>query len=203
MSAKIKLVGGEDIEVSLSTALKIKEQFEDEDIKPSTPIDISGKIRKKSKINGIDIGNGINTREKPYDLKNKEDRRIIKEFEKELEEAKKKPLKQPIEYYGKECKIIPAVNGMPKIEMAEGYVVNEIIGIKHAGVIQYMVEKKYIVKLKDKTGDYWAVTRTYDEWSQKYHALQELILRREQAENQEKQAMEQVYQAKKVIGKKI
>ena len=102
-------------------------------------------------------------------------RNFIRRFEKELEEAIKKPLKYVNEYYGK----LPKIKGNNIVE-------NDILGYIHAGIVQYCEEREIIIKKKHRFGDSWMIRNkggrlNYHTFSIYYSALSLLKANREQA----------------------
>jgi len=194
--AKIRLSQQEELEVSKETALRIKEQWQDPDVKN---IEIGGKIFKKSRIIEVDSGNS-NLRDKPYNLKDEEDHRLIKDFEQEMEDVKAEKLEHELEYYGRPIKIVDAVGKMPAKKLPPNYVGNELLGIIHAGIIQYCLRNKIMHKKFERF--YW-IAPECTAFLEKRKALRELQDKREYAEKLNQEAMSQIEESKKAVAKKI
>jgi hypothetical protein len=162
---KIYMSGDKSYEVSIETALKAKQLWEEGEDK----IDIGSQLIRGSRIISIDFGSKKS--DKTYDFKNPEDKRIIKEFEEELEYAKQEELENPIEYYGE-----PRESGL---------VWNKIFGYVKPQIIQYAQRQGYVCK-----PDTWRVHPKFSEWCEKIKGLGDLKLAREYAEKKELESLD-------------
>jgi len=175
---KILLTGENKIEVSNETAQRVKEQLEAGEKR----IEINNRYIKSSRIVDIDFGSA---QKKTYNLNNPEDKRIIKEFEQELLDAKKWELDRELECYGEPIKTIKAVGKLPEKELPDGFVKNPVLGLCHWSKVQYCLKNCIISRKEGK----WFVAdaNNYTDWLEKNNALHELKLRREFAESKNKE----------------
>jgi hypothetical protein len=132
----------------------------------------------------------LNEEQKPikvgYDLDNKDDVRIIREFEVMLGKLKTEPLQKPLSFYGEPVEVIRAFK-VGKREFPESRdprrVKNDITGLTDAGIVQYLLQLKAISRRwvkPEHPGWSWAVgpdLKAYEEFSQKKRALDDLKYR--------------------------
>ena len=140
-----------------------------------------------------------------YDLENKEDHKIIREFEAMLEQLKIVPLKYPLWVYGEPKEIIPAFRFGSR-EFPESRnprrVYNDVMGLVDAGIVQYLIDRRAISRRyvkKDKPGEYWAVgpdLKAYEEFYEKKRALDELKDKRAYAEQKDEESFDALIESK-------
>jgi len=137
-------------------------------------------------VRHAEIRDGAEKKERRfYSLNNPEDKKIIKEFEQELLDARDWELDRELEYYGEPIKTIKAVGKAPEKELPDGFVRNPILGLCHWSKVQYCL-KNCIISRKD--GKWFiADANNYTDWLEKNNALHDLKLRREFAENKNKE----------------
>lgn len=173
--AKIFLQGDKFIEVSVDTCVKAEQEYLDhkENIHCG-----DGVLIKRTRITGFDYKEKVAGNDRDYDLKNPEDKKIIKDFEADISFAKQKQLAHPIEYYGGKSD-------------RDNYVWNDILGIVHAGIVQFAEEQGAITK-----PDVWRVCRgsNYEIFKKKMRALDDLMWLREYAEKKDLENLEQSIQ---------
>ncbi len=194
---KIILTNNRAVEVSGEEAERIENEWKDPENKT---IDLGDLRVRRIEIKAINkeiaqTGIGINE----YDLNNEKHRMLIRDFERELENLKRLPLKNPIEYYGEPKPILPAFK-MGSREFPESRdarrVYNDITGLIDAGIVQFLLESHAISRRyvkTDKPGAYWAVgpdLGVYNGFQKKMNALGELKDRRYAAEQNQQDSME-------------
>lgn len=198
---KIKLTNDEVLEVSLETAIRVNKEWEDGKKK----IKVGSENMKASRIRGVDLGSG--TRTKAYDLSNEDDKRIIKDFERELEEARMEELEHPLEYYGQVVREMKWVVGPKKgkIEKFDPPLVhNDIVGLESPGIVQHLLKQEVISRREIGSHVYWAyVSPNCNPYIEKENGLDELKSRREYAQRMDKEAINSIVEeaGEKIIKK--
>jgi hypothetical protein len=147
-----------------------------------------------------------------YDLDNKEDVKIIREFEAELEGLKKEPLEKPISFYGKPVPVIKSFKVGTR-EFPESHdprrVRNDATGMTDAGIVQYLLRNKSISRrwVKPEHPDWsWAVgpnLRFYEEFRQKESALGDLKYRRQIAKEKEQESLNALVESKEALSRSM
>lgn len=147
-----------------------------------------------------------------YDLDNKEDHKIIREFEMMFERLKTKPLKCPLEFYGEPCEKLPAIE-LGKYKFPENIkprrVYTNVTGLIDAGIIQYLLGIKAVSRhnvTKDHPGYGWAVgpdLKAYEDFYQKKGALDELRHRREYAKEKEQESFDALVKSREALSKSM
>lgn len=140
-----------------------------------------------------------------YDLENKEDHKIIQEFEVMFEQLKTVPLKYPLWVYGEPKEIIPAFKFGSR-EFPESRnprrVYNDVMGLIDAGIVQYLIDRKAISRRyvkKDKPGEHWAVgpdLKVHEDYYQKKRTLDELRDKRAYAEQKDEESLDALIESK-------
>ncbi|MEO5366656.1 MAG: hypothetical protein H7831_09940 [Magnetococcus sp. WYHC-3] len=194
---KILMQGDKAIDVSIEVALRAKESWTAGDDK----VDIGSQVLKGSKIVSIDMSDSAPP-DKDYDLNNQSDRELIKEFEREIESVRSS-VPDNIEFYGRPIKEIPAVLGLPKKVLSDGFVKNDVLGLTHAGVVKYCLDNGFIGRSEDKGIVHWGYTPRYYVYSKKRKALDDLNFRRDYARKLDEESMDQLTKAKQSLFKKI
>jgi len=194
---KIILTNSRTVEVSSEEAERIENEWKDPENKT---IDLGDLRVRRIEIKAIDkeivrAGAGITE----YDLNIERHRTIIRDFERELENLKLRPLKNQIDYYGKPKPVLPAFK-MGSREFPESHdprrVYNDITGLIDAGIVQFLLESRAISRRYVKAespGTCWAVgpdLGSYNEFQKKMNALSELKDRRCAAERNQQDSME-------------
>lgn len=143
-----------------------------------------------------------------YDLDNKEDVKIIREFEATLEGLKKEPLEKPLAYYGKPVEVIRAFK-MGKRDFPESRdprrVKNDATGMTDAGIVQYLLRNKAISRrwVKPEHPDWgWAVGPNlafYEEYCRKQSALGDLKYRRQIAKEKDRESMDALVESRDAL----
>ncbi len=145
----------------------------------------------------------LNEEQKPikvgYDLDIEEDRKVIREFEAQLEHSKKEPLEKPISFYGEPIPVIKAFK-IGSREFPESQdprrVRNDVTGMTDAGIVQYLLKLKAISRRwvkPEHPGWSWAVgpdLKLYEEFRQKESALGDLKYRRQFAKEKEQESLD-------------
>lgn len=191
--AKIQLTRNEAIEVSKETAERVDQEWKEGKKKI---IDIDGRSIKRGRIAKVLIENKSGTRSEAYDLSKDEDRQIIKDFEKELNEAKAEELPESQEYYGRpltDSKFLP-----------HDWVENPALGYIHPGIVQYCLKNVIITRKEVGKQVQWSIADpvNYKDWDNKWQGYRELLVRREFAKKGEEEAMdkiEEIEEAKKEV----
>jgi len=147
-----------------------------------------------------------------YDLDNKDDHKIIREFEIMLERLKTAPLKYPLWVYGEPKEVISAFK-FGNREFPESInprrVRNEIVGLTDAGIIQYLLEVKAISRrnVKKEHPNYgWAVgpdLKAYEDFYQKKRALDELKDKRVYAEQKDEESFDALVESREKLIKSM
>lgn len=147
-----------------------------------------------------------------YDLGNKEDHNVIREFEVELERLKTVTLKYPLWVYGEPKEVIPAFKFGSR-EFPESRnprrVYNDVMGLVDAGIVQYLLDKKAISRRyvkKDKPGEYWAIgpdLKAYEEFYEKKRTLDELKDRRAYAEQKNEESFDVLMETREELSKSM
>lgn len=140
-----------------------------------------------------------------YDLENKQDHKIIREFEVMFEQLKTAPLKYPLWVYGEPKEIIPAFKFGTR-EFPESRnprrVYNDVMGLVDAGIVQYLIDRRAISRRyvkKDKPGTHWAVgpdLKAYEDYYQKKRTLDELRDKRAYAEQKDEESLDALIESK-------
>ena len=158
----------------------------------------------------------LNEESKPvkvgYDLDNKEDVKIIREFEVMLEKLKTEPLEKPLAFYGEPVEVI-RVFKVGKREFPESRdlrrVRNDVTGLADAGIVQYLLQFKAISRRwvkPEHPGWSWAVgpdLKVYEEFRQKQSALGDLKYRRQIAKEKEKESLDALVESREVLSKSM
>lgn len=140
-----------------------------------------------------------------YDLENKEDHKIIRDFEVMFEHLKTVPLKYPLWVYGEPKEIIPAFKfGTREFPESRNLrrVYNDVMGLVDAGIVQYLLDRRAISRRyvkKDKPGEHWAVgpdLKAYEEFHEKKRALDELKDKRAYAEQKDEESLDALIESK-------
>jgi len=194
---KIILTNNRAVEVSGEEAERIENEWKDPENKT---IDLGDLRVRRIEIKAINkeiarAGAGVTE----YDLNIERHRMIIRDFERDLENLKHQPLKNPIEYYGEPKPILPAFKigsrEFPESRDARR-VYNDITGLIDAGIVQFLLESRAISRRYVKAenpGAYWAVgpdLGAYSEFQKKTNVLSELKDRRCAAERNQQESME-------------
>ena len=147
-----------------------------------------------------------------YDLDNKEDVKIIREFEVMLEKLKTEPLEKPLAFYGEPVEVI-RVFKVGKREFPESRdlrrVRNDVTGLADAGIVQYLLQFKAISRRwvkPEHPGWSWAVgpdLKVYEEFRQKQSALGDLKYRRQIAKEKEKESLDALVESREVLSKSM
>ena len=147
-----------------------------------------------------------------YDLDNKEDVKIIREFEVMLEKLKTEPLEKPLAFYGEPVEVIRAFK-VGKREFPESRdsrrVRNDVTGLADAGIVQYLLQFKAISRRwvkPEHPGWSWAVgpdLKVYEEFRQKQSALGDLKYRRQIAKEKEKESLDALVESREVLSKSM
>jgi len=134
-----------------------------------------------------------------YDIDNKEHRKIIRDFEKELEALKTEPLEKPLAFYGEPKEKLPAfeLGGRKFPESIQSRRVStDITGLIDAGIVQHLLKIKAISRRhvnEESPGYGWAVgpdLKAYEDFCQKKSALDELKYRRQYAKEKEQESFD-------------
>lgn len=143
-----------------------------------------------------------------YDLENKDDHKIIREFETMLERLKTAPLKYPLWVYGEPKEVISAFK-FGKREFPESVnprrVRNDIVGLTDAGIVQYLLEIKAVSRrhVKKEHPNYgWAVgpdLKAYEDFYQKKRALEELKDKRAYAEQKDEESFDALIESREKL----
>lgn len=143
-----------------------------------------------------------------YDLDNKEDVRVIREFEVMLEGLKTKPLEKPLAFYGEPVPIIRAFK-MAGREFPESHdlrrVRNDATGLADAGLVQHLLQIKAISRRwvkPEHPGWSWAVgpdLKAYEEFRQKQSGLSDLKYRRQIAKEKERESLNALVESREVL----
>jgi len=158
----------------------------------------------------------LNEEQKPikvgYDLDTEEDRKVIREFEAQLEQLKKESLERPTSFYGEPVPVINAFK-IGKREFPETHdprrVRNDVTGLTDAGVVQYLLRIKAISRRwvkPEHPGWSWAVgpdLKTYEEFNQKKRALGELKYRRQYAKEKEQESLDALARGRETLIKSM
>ena len=147
-----------------------------------------------------------------YDLENKDDHKVIKEFETMLERLKTAPLKYPLWVYGEPKEVISAFK-FGNREFPESInprrVRNDIVGLTDAGIVQYLLEVKAISRrnVKKEHPNYgWAVgpdLKAYEDFYQKKRALDELKDKRAYAEQKDEESFDALIESREKLIKSM
>ncbi len=147
-----------------------------------------------------------------YDLDNKDDHKIIREFEIMLERLKTAPLKYPLWVYGEPKEVISAFK-FGNREFPESInprrVRNDIVGLTDAGIVQHLLEKKAISRrnIKKEHPNYgWAVgpdLKAYEDFYQKKRALEELKDKRAYAEQKDEESFDALIESREKLIKSM
>lgn len=147
-----------------------------------------------------------------YDLENKDDHKIIREFETMLERLKTAPLKYPLWVYGEPKEVIQAFK-FGNREFPESVnprrVRNEIVGLTDAGIVQHLLEIKAISRrnVKKEHPNYgWAVgpdLKAYEDFYQKKRALEELRDKRAYAEQKNEESFDALIESREKLIKSM
>jgi len=158
----------------------------------------------------------LNEEQKPikvgYDLDTEEDRKVIREFEAQLEQLKKEPLEKPISFYGEPVPIIRAFK-IGKREFPESQdprrVRNDVTGMTDAGIVQHLLRIEAISRRwvkPEHPGWSWAVgpdLKAYEEFGQKKWALDELKSKRAYAKEKEQESLDALARGRETLIKSM
>lgn len=158
----------------------------------------------------------LNEEQKPikvgYDLDNKDDVRIIREFEVMLEKLKTEPLQKPLSFFGEPVEVIRAFEiGKRKFPESRNprRVRNDVTGMTDAGIVQYLLKLKAISRRwvkPEHPGWSWAVgpdLKAYEEYRQKESALSDLKYRRQCAKEMEQESLDALAENKEALSRSM
>lgn len=143
-----------------------------------------------------------------YDLDNKEDVRVIREFEVILEGLKTKPLEKPLAFYGEPVEVIRAFEiGKRKFPESRDprRVRNDVTGLADAGLVQHLLQIKAISRrwVKPECPAWsWAVgpdLKAYEEFRQKQSGLSDLKYRRQIAKEKDKESLDALVEGREAL----
>jgi len=147
-----------------------------------------------------------------YDLGNKADHNLIREFEIMLEQLKTVPLKYPLWVYGESKEIVRAFE-FGKRKFPESInprrVHNDIVGLTDAGIVQHLLEVKAISRRhvkKEHPNWGWAVgpdLKAYEDFYQKKRALDELKNKRAYAEQKDEESFDALVESREKLIKSM
>ncbi len=147
-----------------------------------------------------------------YDIDNEEHRKIIRDFEKELNKLKTEPLERPLDYYGEPNEKLPAfeLGGRKFPENIKARrVYTNVTGLIDAGITQHLLKIKAISRRhvnEESPGYGWAVgpdLKAYEDFNQKKGALDELRYKREYAEEKETEAFDALVESREALSKSM
>ncbi len=140
-----------------------------------------------------------------YELSNPEDKKVIRDFEIELEEIKKAPLKYALWFYGEQKEVMPAFEfGTRKFPESVNprRVHNNINGLTDAGIVQHLLELRAISRRyvkKERPGESWAVgpdIKAYEDFYEKKRALDDLKNKRAYAEQKNEESFDALIESR-------
>lgn len=147
-----------------------------------------------------------------YDIENKDDVRIIRDFEIMLEKLKTEPLEKPLTFYGEPVEMIRAFK-VGKKEFPESRdprrVKNDVTGLIDAGIVQYLLRVKAISRRwvkPEHPGWSWAVgpdLKAYEEFRQKQSALSDLKYRRQYAKEKEQESLDALIEGREELSESM
>lgn len=147
-----------------------------------------------------------------YDLDNKEDVQIVREFEVMLEKLKTDPLEKHLVFYGEPVEVIRAFK-VGKREFPESRdsrrVRNDVTGLIDAGIVQHLLQLKAISRRwvkPEHPGWSWAVgpdLQKYEEFRQKESALGDLKYRRQIAKEKENESFNALVENREALSKSM
>lgn len=147
-----------------------------------------------------------------YDIDNKEHRKIIRDFEKELEALKAEPLEKPLAFYGEPKEKLPAfeLGGRKFPESIQSRRVStDVTGLIDVGIVQHLLRIKAISRrhVNESTPGWgWAVgpdLKAYEDFYQKKGALDELKYRRQYAKEKEQESFDALIEGREALSKSM